>query len=412
MKTVTLPDGRMVKGGWVAPPNAKYGGTDFLNDEVFSDVAKSGVNLLFPYIDPVNDPEDFLKYAKLCKKHGVYTMVSDHRFADPLSDEKQLIAAIEYYKNLGSVFGISVCDEPGRTKFASLGECYNKYKPYLGDLKFYINHMPMYAVASQINGGWWSGKGTERESTTEEYAEFIEDFLKTVDIPVLSYDFYPFRFEEGVPDCRYFEQLTLCREKAEKYGKALWNFTQLTSWNKDYIRNTEFFEIAYLNNTSLACGVTGLQYFCYWTPTDCGGESFLSAMITRDGKRTKHYAYVKKLNEEISRVEKFFLEAEHKGVISIGDGGCPFPEKANIHSFGRMLSADTCGAIIGCFDYNGKEMYYVVNGSPVKTRTVELKFDGKVDADVYEHGFLTNIDGESISLVLSGGEGVLIILKG
>lgn len=412
MKTITLPDGRMVKGGWVAPPNAKYGGTDFLNDEVFSDVAKSGVNLLFPYIDPVNDPDDFLKYAKLCKKYGVYTMVSDHRFADPLSDKEQLIAAIEYYKNLGSVFGISVFDEPGRTKFASLGECYEKYKPYLGELKFYINHMPMYAVASQINGGWWSGKGAERESTTEEYAEFIENFLKTVDIPVLSYDFYPFRYEEGVLDCRYFEQLALCREKAEKYDKALWNFTQLTSWNKDHIRNTEYCEIAYLNNTSLACGVTGLQYFCYWTPTDCGGESFLSAMVTRDGKRTKHYAYVKKLNEELYRIEKFFLLAEHKGVISIGDGGCPFPEKANLHTFGHILSADTCGAIIGCFDYNGNEMYYVVNGSPVKTRTVEIKFDKKVDADVYEHGFLTNIKDESISLVLSGGEGVLIILKG
>lgn len=410
MKTITLKDGRMIKGGWVAPPNAAYGGKDFVTDEAFKDVKESGVNLLFPYIDPVNEPEDFERYVALCKKYDVYTMVSDHRFADVSVNPEDLIPALEYYKNSGVVFGISVCDEPGRNKFKALAACYAKFKPYLGDLLFYVNNMPMYAVASQINGGWWFGKEAEPESTTEEYSEFIEDFCNTIGLPILSYDFYPFRWEKGVLDKRYFEQLALCREKAEKYSAALWNFTQLTSWNRDYIRNTEFTEIAYLNNTSLACGVTALQYFCYWTPTDSGGENFLSAMITRDGRKTKHFAYVKKLNDELSRIESYFLKAEHVGVITVGDVGYVFPEKSKIKAFGKLKEIDSSGVLIGCFDYCGKNMYYVVNGSPLSYRTVDLKFESAVDANVFEHGFKTETHGEKISLVLDGGEGVLITL--
>lgn len=410
MKTITLKDGRMIKGGWVAPPNSAYGGRDFLTDEAFKDVKESGVNLLFPYIDPVTEPEDFGRYVAFCKKYDVYTMVSDHRFADVSFDAKDLIPALEYYKKTGVVFGISVCDEPGRKKFASLADRYAKFKPYLGDLLFYINHMPMYAVASQITGGWWAGNELEPESTTEEYSDFIDDFCKNVGLPVLSYDFYPFRWEKGVLDKRYFEQLALCREKAEEYGAALWNFTQLTSWNIDHIRNTEFTEIAYLNNTSIACGVTAIQYFCYWTPTDGGGEKFLNAMITRDGKRTKHFAYVKKLNDELSRIESYFLKAEHRGVISVGDVGCVFPEKSKIKSFGKLKQIDSSGVLTGCFDYDGKEMYYVVNGSPTSYRTADLIFENTVEANLFEHGFKTKIRGEKISLVLDGGEGVLIML--
>lgn len=411
MKKITLKDGRMIKGGWVAPPNAAYGGKDFINDKAFSDVKESGVNLLFPYVNPVLEPEDFERYVSLCKKYNVYTMVSDHRFADPSVEAETLIPALDYYKSLGAVFGISVCDEPGRKKFSVLGERYKKFKPYLGDLCFYINHMPMYAGCSQINGGWWTGSGAEPESSTEDYAKFIDDFCIEVGIPVLSYDFYPFRWERGVLDKRYFEQLSVCREKAEKYDKALWNFTQLTSWNRDYIRNTEYSEIAFLNNTSLAFGVTALQYFCYWTPTDAGGEKFLSAMITRDGEKTKHYAYVKKLNSEISRIETYFLNAEHKGVIVIGDVGCSVPESSVISRFGKLEFIDSCGVITGCFDYEGKSMYYVVNGSPISCRTAELRFSDEVTADVFEHGYKSRTCGKNISLVLDGGEGVLIITE-
>lgn len=412
MKKVTLPDGRMIKGGWVAPPNAAYGGVDFICDQSFYDVKESGVNLLFPYVDPVREPEDFARYVSYCKKYNVYTMATDHRFADPEADERELAAAAEYYRSTGVVFGVSVCDEPGRKKFSVLSDCYKKYKKLLGNLCFYINHMPMYAGCSQINGGWWTGSGAEPESTTEEYSRFIDDFCSAINIPVLSYDFYPFRWEKGIPDKRYYEQLVVCREKAEKYDRSLWNFTQLTSWNRDYIRNTEYTEIAWLNNTSLAFGVVGLQYFCYWTPTDAGGEKFLSAMITRDGKRTKHYAYVKKLNAELSRIESFFLKAEHKGVVVQGDAGCSVPEsKIVLSSFGALEYIDSCGVIVGCFNYEGKNMYYVVNGSPVSYRTAELRFTEEIRADVYEHGRKCEMIAKDFSLVLDGGEGVLIVEK-
>ena len=51
-------------------------------------------------------------------------------------------------------------------------------------------------------------------------------------------------------------------------------------------KNTTYAEIEWLNNTSIACGVTAVQYFCYWTPLD-GVESFLNAMVTADGMSTE-----------------------------------------------------------------------------------------------------------------------------
>ena len=64
----------------------------------------------------------------------------------------------------------------------------------------------------------------------EKYREFLDRFYSTVDVDIVSYDFYPFRHEKGICHPKYYIQLCMAREMAQKYGKPLWNFTQVTSW--------------------------------------------------------------------------------------------------------------------------------------------------------------------------------------
>lgn len=398
-------DGKMIKGGWVSPPNASYGGVNYVSDRSFRTLAESGINLAYCIFDPWKYREDFDEFCRLAEKYGVYVMASCTELAESDFDTDGFRVKIEYLKSKSSVFGINIFDEPGRNKFGVISENVGKIKGMLGDLKLYLNHMPMYATASQLEGGWWTPDLKEADSS--DYKRFLEDFYSRVPVDVVSYDFYPFRHEKGVCDPRYFDQLCICKEIADKYGLPLWNFTQLTSWNRDAVRNTGYSEIQWLNNTSIACGVTGLQYFCYWTPLD-GVESFLHAMVTADGNKTRHYHFVKKINAELEAVAPYILNADFKGTIAFGDTLCGFPRDKNIWRYGKIADVASDGAMIGCFDRGGKDMYYVVNTSVFEARVVTLRLNASIDAEIVSGTSVSEFSGDELIFVINPGEAVLV----
>ena len=166
-------------------------------------------------------------------------------------------------------------------------------------------------------------------------------------------------------------------------------------------------EIEWLNNTSVVCGVTGLQYFCYWTPCD-GAETFENAMISRDGRRTKHFWYVKNLNEKLDKIAPYILSYEHKGVIACGDTLCRFPREFRLSSFGNIARAASEGMLIGCFEKNGKPMYYAVNTSVSETRVCEIFFNRRISAKLICGLEETSFAGTEIHKPLAPGAGLLI----
>ncbi|MBO5479972.1 MAG: beta-galactosidase, partial [Clostridia bacterium] len=322
-------------------------------------------------------------------------------------DPSKIASELEYYKNSENVLGFNLLDEPGRISFDALAKIAQKLRPYIGDKLLYVNHMPMYATAGQLNGGWWSPY--EEEANSDDYYDFFQSFYEKVkEVGLASYDFYPFRHEKGCCDPRYFEQMCIAKKISEAYDLALWNFTQVTSWNRDAVRNMTYSEMAWLNNTSIACGVTGLQYFCYWTPSD-GVETFENAMISRDGNRTKHYYFAQDLNAKIDKIAPYILDAKFVGTIPYGDTICAFPPKYALRTFGKLDRFMCDGMLIGCFEWQGKNMYFVVNTSVMETRLTELTFKEEIKAKVIIGLNEFVFSGQVLNKPLGAGEAMLVV---
>ena len=400
------PD-QMLLGGWVAPPNAAYGGTDFITKERFQEIKDSGINVIYTMYRLDTDFQDLQRAADLAKETGVFLMAGDDRFSKEVTNEAALLETLAYCREHPAIVGINACDEPGSNRYRLIAENYRRFKPYLGDLLFYVNHMPIYATGSQLDGGWWTPE--EAEATNQNYDRHIESFMEIVGTKMLSFDFYPFRWEKMLSDFRYFEQLSICKRIADRYGVPLWNFIQLTSWNKDVVRNTTYSEILWQVTTAVAYGVTGIQYFCYWTPVDSGGEYFLNAMIDSRGKKTKSYYFVEKVNRHLKAIAPFVLRAEHKGVISYGNTVAPVPREDNLEKFGNLTHIAADGLLIGCFDLDGKNMYYVVNTSLSESKVLSLKFGKTLKMRVVREDRCGEMKGDSFCEVLYEGEGVLLI---
>lgn len=397
--------GEMIKGGWVAPPNASYSGENYLTDEHFKNVKESGVNLLFGVIDPETHFDDLLAFFDECEKFGLYTVVPEESVGREDADVPAILERIETYKKRKCVVGINIWDEPGYDRIGIFSRNLEKIRPHTGNLIIYTNHMPLYAKDEQIYGGELSL--TDEEITAERYEKFLGEFQSGVSPDVLSYDFYPFRHEKGVVHPRYFEQLCLSRKIAEKSGAPLWNFTQVTSWQRDSVRNMTYSEIEWLNNTSLACGVSGLNYFCYWTPKS-NDELFEHAMVTETGLKTKSYYFVKKANERLACVADEILGARYLGTIAFGDTAAPFPAKDNIRLFGELKQVYADGVLTGCFENEKKRLYYVVNPSVTETRVIELLFRKEVEYEIVDGAERTKSKGNHIVLTIEEGKAVLI----
>ena len=166
-------------------------------------------------------------------------------------------------------------------------------------------------------------------------------------------------------------------------------------------------EIEWLNNTSLACGVTGLNYFCYWTPKS-HDELFEHAMVTETGLKTKSYYFVKKANERLAYVAGELLDARYCGTIAFGDTAAPFPAKDNIRIFGELKQVCADGTVIGCFDNGIKKLYYIVNSSVTETRVIELLFKKEVEYEIVDGAEKTKSKGYHIVLTIEEGKAVLL----
>lgn len=407
LKLKGFSDGQMLIGGWVSPPNSSYGGTDYISEEHFQEIRDSGINVIYTMYHPEKDFEDLVRAADIARDVGCFLIVGDDRFGKKDGEESALLKTIKFCREHPAIVGINACDEPGSQHFKRIAENYKKFKSAFGDLLFYVNHMPIYATGSQLEGGWWTPE--EDEATNGNYEKHIENFMQTVGTEMLSFDFYPFRWEKQLSDFRYFEQLSICKRIADKYNIPLWNFIQVTSWNKDVVRNTTYSEILWQVSTALAYGVTGIQYFCYWTPVDSGGEYFLNAMIDSRGVKTKSWYFVEKVNRHIRKVAPYFLDAEYQGVISYGNTVVPVPREDNIGMFGNLTRVFADGLLIGCFRYRGRYMYYIVNTSLIESKVLELTFAKKQRFLMVRDDRESEIECDTLCEVFYEGEGILLI---
>lgn len=387
------------------------------NEETFAAYAEARVNTLMALYENTTSAsvEQALDWcydyglSYLVKLGGADSLVND-------SIAKSTLMRVRYHDSFG---GVMQCDEPGRIQ-------YEKIKTSAGILDsimpeettgtlWHVNLFPIYANAKQLYFRQYTSSSVLPEEGYT-YQQYVDDYMSIVQPKVLSYDYYPCRGEYGNLTDKYFVNMAIIREAALEANIPFWVYVQTCSYNS-VTRLPDQADILWQVNTALSYGAKGIQYFTGVVPTngDGTGEQFDGAMFDRHGNRTAIYDYVKNANLQIEAVDEVLMCSKSKGVIINGnmpwDGESGIPAADVLTSYGALASVTAQHAITGCFDYNGKAAFYVTNNNTLEQDTVTLNFSSGVSGYTVQKAAKTTFNGNSLSISLAAGEGVLVVLE-
>ena len=271
---------RIAIGFWVDPP------ADDHMDEHYADIAKANFTFVIGIFGAAT-PTNVARQLAYCDKYGLKAIVS------------QAGLPTDNLPTNSSCWGYFLADEPGAGAFAGLHqevEAIHKTRP--GRLSF-INLLPNY-VSTQAIG--------------MTYSNYVHRFMTETQPDVLSMDHYPHFLPNADGRELYCENLAIMRAESLPANIPFWNFFNTMPFG-DHSDPTEA-QLRWQIYTSLAYGAKGFMYFCYWTP---GGDEFPKggAIITREGKKTRHYEEATRINGAIKNLGPTLMKLTSVDVIRI-----------------------------------------------------------------------------------------------
>ena len=444
------------EGGKNVMPIGGYYGPDKtadITDAMFSTLKNSGINMITyqPTKWGTGNDRDILRLLALAEKYGIGVYITDPSTNVLTKDENdnvtaqttvstasELANAMAQYGIYDSVYGIEVIGEPKPSTDGDWNaDYYLRYKYYddlLGTLKDYSN----------VSGGYViQGAGAY---TPGEYGLVDE---VNPDVDYLAFDSYLYLESDdtikGYKRNAYFETLDTMRKKSIDSSKPFWSYI---SAGCDFRDNgaegaTAYYckeaDILWNVNTSLAFGAKGITYFplfqpAYFAKVDVENNQYdydRNGIIGADGNTNRYYPMVQRANTQISAVDDILMNADSKGVITVGNAASDMTTAARQRSytFSGILSktggkytdklynvtaSKSAGAMVGAFDYHSSEAYYVVNYDTTEnaTQTITLTFGDSQDVTVIKDGVKTTYNSVStLDLTLDSGEGALVILE-
>ena len=431
-------------GGFYGP----YSDTT-ITDGIFQLIKESGINLItYTSVNADNDENRLQQALVLAEKYGIGMFVSDDALNVIEKDEngnvtghtvvtsvEELAAHMAAYSTYDSFLGINVVDEPkgANTWSTETNEDdsdtyykrYNYYSQLAQALKPYVN------ITNYVNmhGSQSVDKGT--------YAAYVAEIAK--DVNVLSFDSYPYFEKDAYTQltrlAAYLESLDIVRQAALDSGKPFWSFVQAGTDYRDDGSNaatagyyTEA-DTLWIVNTSLAFGAKGIQYFPllqpeYFSYNGDGHDYDRNGIIGANNEVTRYYAMVQKANNQIAAIDHVLMNAQSAGVIVTGQAKTDVSTAAlgRNHTFTGMLNRGTTytemlnnvsggDAMVGCFNYQGYEAYYVVNYSRTNSQTITLSLNDNAKYYTIADAVKTTGQGSSIALTVPAGAGLLVVME-
>ena len=382
-----------------------------ITDEVFSAFAECGLNYLtyqeWSMVGTAKAEQYTDKLFKLGEKYGIACTIA--LGTAPLADVKTADESIKPYKKYKSFAAIHVMDEPSGPNYfvAPEREIAVTCEPYfkvLNELGYfgYCNLFPIYDFKQK-----------------QAYEEYLERYLSLCHPKVLMYDHYVF---EQRNYATYFYNMSAVRSAAERYNIPWWQFIQ--AWTNTGYENVNEFEMAWNINTSLAYGAKGIQYFLAVQNTadvlvNHGGKDLSEAanrvgIVGAFGKKTRYWYYAKPVNDQIKAVDHVLMNSVNKGVLTNGSLGKAYLANAEHVIDGqswRELKDFDGETMIGCFNYNGKSAFYVVNNSFEYAQKINLEFHDTYKLSVIQQTKESLVETDKLMLDMKAGEGVLVVIE-
>jgi hypothetical protein len=335
----------------------------------------------------------------------------------------------DFYINHPAYAGIAVKDEPSIHSFDQMGSVNQALNELTNGKKLmYTNLFPAYANQMQLG---YSNK--EVTSTWEQYEDYVSKYLEKVKPTVLAYDCYtitrPNYTVDKVNDNgavgKYIKSLSLMSSIQKEKNIPFW----VTVASHDHIASRDSIpikQVQWVVNASLAFGAKGVQYYTYWNDGACKSDMNFWAdqstarsqgLVSVNGALSDNYYRIQKINKQIKLIDEVLLNAEHKGIMQFGTQHVKLLPKDVLYSFGKLkdISGDV---FVGCFTYNGNDLYYVINNSvDLGVKTFKADFTENVNLKLTSLTYVndSNLSGQitkenvsSAGFNLAGSEAVLI----
>ncbi len=309
-------------GFWVDPPADKD------MDARYAEIAEANFTFVIGGFGATN-PENVARQLALCEKHHLKAIVS----MAGLPPEQLLTGP--------ACWGYLVVDEPGAGAFPGLRKTVDAIRKARPGKLAYINLLPDYANAAQLG--------------TPTYAEHLRRAVKEMDLDVLSMDHYPLFLPGADGRDAYCRNLEAMRRESLAAGIPFWNFFNTMPFGP-HSDPTEA-QLRWQIYTSLAYGAKGVMYFCYWTP---GGAEFPKggAIITREGRRTRHYDQAKRINAAVKNLGPTLMKLTSTGVYRVA----PNADPATALKGSPVLSIREGDCLVGAFRHaDGRRAVLLTN---------------------------------------------------
>lgn len=421
--SVNVPSVSFASGDAGVMPIAGFYGAygSLLTDEVYKLVRDCGINLVTYSKDTYGvdgETENVIAQLELAEKYGISLFIRDKALENLNYTAVGLAAKIAEYSKYESFKGITVADEPGLqgvygsadgkrdlSKYNKLASAINSYANLTG----YINLFPL----------------VSRLGDEAAYRSYLDEYCRTCNPKILSFDDYPFN-DETVESCgAYFKNLAVVREKAMEYKIPFWTFVQAGQWNApSSVPVLTEAGMRWNVNMNLAFGAKGIQYFPMIQPDpETYPEYIGNALIDVNGNKTVWYSYAENINAQIMAVDDVLINSESCGIMTVGyyaglnTKDCGINIMDSYHEVTGISTSEsepqglTYGAVAGCFDYNGRTAVYVVNYDVTNSERITLSLDNSYKIQTISMEGVKNESGSSVTVELAAGGAALILIQ-
>lgn len=373
---------RFAVGFWVDPP------ADDQMDARYAEIAEANFTLVIGGFGARN-PETVRRQLALCEKHDLRAVVWAHGVEPADLPESP------------ACWGYMIRDEPGTADFPALRTRVDAIRAARPGRFGYINLFPNYANAQQLGA--------------ESYDEHVSRFVKEVGTDVLSMDHYPMMQPGADSRDNYCVNLDAMRRYSLQEGIPFWNFFNTMPFGPHF-DPTEA-ALRWQVFSSLAYGAKGVLYFCYWTPR--GGEFPKGgAIITAEGRRTRHYDQAKRINAVLKNLGPALMKLTSTGVVRVPPKSDPAALLAGTGI--RQIDGGPHGDfLVGAFTHaDGRRAVLLNNYEYRWTSWPTVTFDAdpaqvlEVDPETGKEEPVRDDspDTEGLQLSLDAGEGRLFLL--
>lgn len=395
-------------GGYIAPtPKLKEGDYDTITERVYKDMHECGLN----FIDSLSlsmekNEEAFERQMALGEKYGVNIIVADENASKGKDcDTEKMIESVKRYYKYKAFVGIHGKDEPTIDAMDYTARNKKAFDANFKDKDFFVNFLPNYGTDEMLIG--------KEKVEGDKYEYYLDKAIEKIDLSYISFDYYPFVGQGNSFLKGYYKNLEAISNRAKKAKIPFISCIQATSWCESYARYVNYAEMSFLIKSAIAFGAKGIIYFTYAVPISelPEGESFSQALIDTKGDRTERYYYAKANNEHLQKIGKILNESENEGIIQVGESFDEIPKRILIERYKRVEKIEAKHTIVGCFDYKGEVVLYVMNNSVLESDEIAIELDGEYETEIYVDTTKIANKGKSIKITVGAGNGFLVHIK-